>query len=604
MSLNENEIACPWGKQKVDLGKANLTIKQKLWFIQQIIRKDFSATYLAGKYSLKVNTVLSWVKRYKKNGYLCEKVGRRRRITPKFAQALKDRLRDRKFLANKTDFDEMVHQVALETEQEVDSTIISTGPVGKSVMRRLEAEINVRTGQAEVTTNARQIATSDIYNAVTFYVMNAFLLSIMKVHPALCLNSDATQFQCGGNGDTTVAVKYDENSIGDKGSRSLKTTNSKKKDEGIIKYFVKYYLIISAVGMVSDPIYMLADDNMDEEEFRVYEIAMLGTGHNLKENRGYVVFTKTRAANTKFYKWMNEKVLFPFISDLRKAFATDIAEGGYCEEAWFQLDGEAIQIDIYKSQQVQNILEENKIHVGKPPGSTTAITQPCDAGNCFRGPKATNKHLRDADVMDNHVMLRRLDKMFSQHNEWLNSDERGDLRLHGKKKKTTSKKKKSQSIIEMNPQHVKMARCALLRVQYAIQKSVNQKTVRESFRRVGIFQNTVDFDVIMNNVKSNCAEATRKKIYAELPSLLEKFSIQGELYENDLTAIGIDPNVVRNGMSIDELVLSRRRSCLLTHNELMKRETQKEEKKGGQVIETRKRKRDILDALDVIIIND
>jgi len=48
------------------------------------------------------------------------------------------------------------------------------------------------------------------------------------------------------------------------------------------------------------------------------------------------------------------------------------------------LDGEQVQIDPVFDDDIFKMLTDNNIVIGKPPGSTTAINQPCDAGNCFR----------------------------------------------------------------------------------------------------------------------------------------------------------------------------------------------------------------------------
>ena len=65
---------------------------------------------------------------------------------------------------------------------------------------------------------------------------------------------------------------------------------------------------------------------------------------------------------------------------------------------WFQLDGESVQIAIYQSKQMLKKLEDMNIVVGKPPASTTDITQPSDIRHCFKGPKTALKHINDSDV--------------------------------------------------------------------------------------------------------------------------------------------------------------------------------------------------------------
>jgi hypothetical protein len=83
--------------------------------------------------------------------------------------------------------------------------------------------------------------------------------------------------------------------------------------------------------------------------------------------------------------------------------------------SWFQLDGEAIQIRCYQSQDVLKNLSEQHIVVGKSAASTTQITQPCDIGDCFKATKNMIKHSTDADVaMDTH-MLDRLTTVYDSH---------------------------------------------------------------------------------------------------------------------------------------------------------------------------------------------
>jgi hypothetical protein len=53
--------------------------------------------------------------------------------------------------------------------------------------------------------------------------------------------------------------------------------------------------------------------------------------------------------------------------------------------AWCTLDGDSRQIQVFEQQEVQSYLAEQCIIVGKPPGSTTAITQPLDSYNFFKG---------------------------------------------------------------------------------------------------------------------------------------------------------------------------------------------------------------------------
>lgn len=107
------------------------------------------------------------------------------------------------------------------------------------------------------------------------------------------------------------------------------------------------------------PVYMLADDNMDAEELRVFKIEMLGIGTNLEQNVGYAVMKKTRCTNVKFYKWLNEEVVVPFINSLRPIYRKMLTPFPFPNDAWFQLDGEPVQIEILKTKQMQALFIGN-----------------------------------------------------------------------------------------------------------------------------------------------------------------------------------------------------------------------------------------------------
>eukprot|EP01033_Poteriospumella_lacustris_P011108 gene11108-7905_t len=144
--------------------------------------------------------------------------------------------------------------------------------------------MGLKMGIAEVITPSRELATSDIFNAISFFVANYVFLNVLNICPAFCVNADATQFACGGKSDETVEVLYLDDQVSSKKSRSLKASSSSESSgDGTVSYFIKFYLIISNGGHMSPPVHMLADDNMDAEELRVYKIQMLGIGTNLEQ---------------------------------------------------------------------------------------------------------------------------------------------------------------------------------------------------------------------------------------------------------------------------------------------------------------------------------
>ena len=53
----------------------------------------------------------------------------------------------------------------------------------------------LREGNAEIATTARAIATSDVYNFVSFAAMNKYMVETKKINEFLILNADGTQFE-------------------------------------------------------------------------------------------------------------------------------------------------------------------------------------------------------------------------------------------------------------------------------------------------------------------------------------------------------------------------------------------------------------------------
>lgn len=61
---------------------------------------------------------------------------------------------------------------------------------------------------------------------------------------------------------------------------------------GITAYFIKYYLLMSASGSVSYPVFMMADPTIPEGEFRAKEVPFFGYSVS-QFDKGYIVFCDT-----------------------------------------------------------------------------------------------------------------------------------------------------------------------------------------------------------------------------------------------------------------------------------------------------------------------
>jgi hypothetical protein len=64
----------------------------------------------------------------------------------------------------------------------------------------------------------------------------------------------------------------------------------------------------------------------------------------------------------------------------------------------------------------------------------------------------------------------------------------------------------------------------------------------------------------------------RKILYEPLPAMIEKMKNQGEIFEEDFDDNGIEESTKKN---VNNLIVSRRRGCILTGKEFVDRENAK-----------------------------
>lgn len=217
------------------------------------------------------------------------KPGRPPVISLESEKALIEQLRESDTVVRTTTFTDLFNAAARKdaiSRQKAESQV---PPISKSTRGRYEAKLKIKTKNAEITTTARQNETSSVYNAVSFAAVNHLMSNLCSSH--LILNSDATQFAVGAVGDGKVEVKY----LDDMGtSKKKKVTPEKNMDETEILFTIKYYLLMSAFGFSADPVFVIADGTMNEDEIDVHEVIGLGVGTDINA-KGYVVFCRTRA---------------------------------------------------------------------------------------------------------------------------------------------------------------------------------------------------------------------------------------------------------------------------------------------------------------------
>ena len=166
----------------------------------------------------------------------------------------------------------------------------------------LGRQLHVNSGVGEETTSARAVATRSIWNAVSFAAMNCAMRSL--VH--LIANVDASQFKVGNSLDGRVEVEYIVDSARPAALKSVADNN------GIVAYFIKYFLLIFADSLAGPPVYVIADANMPADVIDGYTIPGLGISTGVMST-GFVVFCQTRCANQAFFEWLIETIIFTAI---------------------------------------------------------------------------------------------------------------------------------------------------------------------------------------------------------------------------------------------------------------------------------------------------
>lgn len=551
----------PWGKFVPNLAKSLLTIPQKQWLVDEIIHHGKSAAEVGAKYSLSRNTISKWVSKCRKGSILHEKGGRPEVVTLPIETELRRRVTGGIHNITTADFETDLQKLHRENVVATTKTAeCSVRPISRRSVGRLKTKLKLKKAKAEQTTDARALATADKLNSVS--IAAAHYLMVPLTSPHLMINADGTSYATGGGLTSGIDVYFLEDS--QKGA-TLKVPA--QKDKTLTSYFIKYYMCMTATGVTAAPIYICADENMKEGTIDVHEIPGLGIGQDITAT-GWVVFSKTRSVNEEFYRWWFTTIFTKFVIDLRCTY--DLSDE---VPAYFNLDGEDVQIKPFKSPAIQALCKEMNIIIGKPPASTTSISQPCDAGKVFMASKTKNKHIKRVKDIPQAAMNTKLRQVLLDHDA------------------ITGKKFKSH--------HIKSLILGLQIVQYILQTTLRKDTIMDSFEITGQYMKATgkcSVEKILGQCKQAFTTEEVTKVWSLLPTLCDVLKLRGELQEKDFLPLGMSDETPAGKKSRDELVLNRRRFCFLTHPSLVMREAQKADEKGvvleDRALKAAKRKSD------------
>lgn len=428
--------------------------------------------------------------------------------------------------------------------------------VSERTISVIKKELGITNGIGESTTTARAKACADLRHFVSFIAMNKLMTSLVK--PELTINADSTQFAVGDIGDGKVKVNFIDR------PETLKVDpNETNKKAGTV-LFIKYHACITATGVKCPPIIVLADDKMAEGTIDVYEVKGLDT-HGGLDNKGYLVFCKTRACNAEFYRWFNRTVLKKLVCDVRKEYGLDESE-----HAWFQLDGEQTQISCYEEEAILEDLAENLIIVGKPPASTTEVTQPCDVGTIF---KASKSHL--------HRLLMEEDTELTQLERNLYNNLHEAMIAHYRKNSTSA----------LNYTAMKKAKDGILKIRKSLFKMLDSDRISESFLKAGI--SPFNIERIFHNLKAEITPEEKMHVLSKLPELQKIMAEEGEISDAAMSRLKIKKSYENEAdTSWDNKPLNHRRSVILTHKKVVKKEFEKKKAKAEELEAIAKAKED------------
>ena len=547
--------------EPINLSEVKLTSEDKQWLANQINMYGQKSSALANRFSLKRNTLRKYARTLNKKVITRASCGRPPTFSIKSITNIADKLTDQKYQMRSSNYENFLQSEARNSLDERNLNANNKVPkVSKKTIYRLEKKLDIKTKNGETTTNARAVAVSDIRNAVSFAAMNFSMNKIAK--QPLILNADATLYTVGYDNKKKLQVKFIQTK---KHQLSPIKIKQEKNDSGITNYTIKYFCLMSAIGKIANPVFIIQDEKMAENIIDTYSVDGLGISTG-SASKGYIVFCNSRSCNLEFYKWFNETVLVEFINDLK------ISSGGGSNDdniTWFQLDGEMKQIEIYRDPSILQLLLENNIIVGKLPASTTEITQPCDRGNIFKASKTRNKNIGDDDVKKDVHMIDKLNEIFKNHIENHNGSSKNS---------------------KMTAAHVKMATLGLLRIQLALEETARPTIIKNSFKDTGVFDVSLggcNIETILNNCSTDIDEPLRVKIINQMNELAKRITTNGELLETDFDDLDIESNIECQSKKKckNELVLSRRRSVILTNIELLKSEEGKRNLKLSQITE-------------------
>lgn len=256
---------------------------------------------------------------------------------------------------------------------------VAAPTVSKRTMWNYKKRLNLGARTAQLKTHARIAAEADPRNSFSMGIMNkAFSENLLS---SMIFNWDATQYG--------ISPDKDEICIFAKG----KDVGPLTSESGGGTYLsVKHYHLHNANGTVASPVFILADDSMEAEEFIWHEVPELSTSTD-ENGRAYLCRCRTRNANSAFYKWFGKDIVAPFVANIRKNSRCRYPDQSPMR-AFVTCDGEQEQIKVFQEDGMLKVFEDVLVDFGKIAASCSGSHQSSDASPLFM---AIKKKLQAVD---------------------------------------------------------------------------------------------------------------------------------------------------------------------------------------------------------------
>ena len=243
----------------------------------------------------------------------------------------------------------------------------------------------IRIEKGQTTTLARKREASDLRNFWVTCVMNECYAEGKDPH--MIGNFDATQFHVSFNNNQEELVKIVE--IQKNNDNDTPTTQC---EESILDLFVKYICMANAVGKLATPVFLIADPDLEEDDFGAYLIGGLSYSNDAN-SVGWLCFCKSRSGNHQFFEWFFQVLVNDFASTSQRELVIN-EEGNNSgpddDDSFFMVcDGEEVQIAALLKEDVANALDENKVDiVGKGAASCSGtVGNALDRSHLFKASK-------------------------------------------------------------------------------------------------------------------------------------------------------------------------------------------------------------------------